>query len=159
MRIGEIAVVGPHTAEKRAFIQTISNSVEIISEKLTFGRLSINQQLVLHLYGISVQGDDAAVSWDLIAPKLLGYIALFRWGDVRSFRDVQKIVNELSTRYDTTIVVAGHLEQQHPKIPAAFASGIPIDRSGIFTFCNVFEKESVQRTMLTLINNIIEQFG
>jgi hypothetical protein len=157
MRIGEIAIVGPHTDEKRAFIKTVSNSVKNISEKLTFGEYAINNQLVLHLYGIAIDSEDESISWDLIAPKLLGYVAIFRWGDIDSFRKIQVLVDSLERRYQPFVVVAAHSEGRFPPLPAAMNYGVPIDKNAVFTFCNVHNENSVRKVLLSLVEKIISQ--
>lgn len=159
MRIGEIAIVGPHADEKRAFIHSISKSIKNINEKLTFGEYRINNQLVLHLYGISFENEDDPVSWDLIAPKLMGYIALFRWGNVESFRKIQAITNYLTQKYDPFIVVVGHSEEQPPQLPAAFQYGISVGKNSVLTFCNVNNENSVRKVLLTLVEKIINQIN
>ncbi len=157
MRIGEIAIIGPHQEEKRAFIHSIADSVEVENEKLTFGRLVVNNQLVLHLYGFAVDEQGQSVSWDLISNKLLGFVVLFRWGDADSFRKVQKLVDYLTEQYSATVIVAGHTEGKVPHLPAAFHFGIPIDKRGAFIFCNVKEAVSVRKVLLALIDQIIDQ--
>ncbi|MFQ5632700.1 MAG: hypothetical protein ACE5I1_28360 [bacterium] len=159
MRIGEIAVVGPHADIKRAFIQSISKSAKNINEKLTFGEYRINNQLVLHLYGISIENENDPVSWDLIAPKLMGYIAIFRWGNVDSFRKIQAIVNHLAQNYNPFIVVVGHSEEQTPQLPTAFQYGISVDKNSVFTFCNANNENSVRKVLLTLVEKIITQIN
>lgn len=159
MRIGEIAIVGPHPDEKRAFIESISNSTKKIDDKLTFGEFKVNNQLVLHLYGISVEKEDAPLSWDLIAPKLLGYIAIFRWGDAESFRRTQAILNQITRIYDPFIVVVGHYENEAPLLPASLQLGIQVDKRDVLTFCNVNDENSVRKVLLTLVEKIIKQLN
>ncbi|MCA9744177.1 hypothetical protein KC734_21750 [candidate division KSB1 bacterium] len=157
MRIGEIAILGPHADEKKAFINSISKSTKNISENLTFGEVRINNQLVLHLYGISIENEETPLSWDLIAPKLLGYIAIFRWGDVQSFRRIQAILNQITSTYDPFIVVVGHYEKKAPVLPDSLQFGIQVDKKDVLTFCNVNDENSVRKVLLTLVEKIIKQ--
>jgi len=157
MRIGEIAIVGPQKDIKQTFIRSIADSIEVENGELTFGRYSVNEQLILHLYGIAVSRESGFISWEIISPKLLGFIALFRWGDAESFRKTQALVDELLSKFDTEIIVAGHTEAQFPQIPAEFEYGIPIDKRGALTFCNVNDPASAKKVLLTLVNHIIDQ--
>lgn len=159
MRIGEIAIVSPHEEENRRFIRALADTVEVESEQLAFGKLDINKQLTLHLYGITLRDLNSAVSWDLLSQKLLGFIAIFRWGETDSFRRVQKIVDYLTSKYDTSIVVVGQSKKKTPLLPAGFAAGVPIERSGLFTFCNVDNPAEAKRVLLTLIDNIIDRLN
>ncbi len=157
MRIGEIAIVGPDIEARRAFVHSVADSIEVENEKLTFGQCRIDEQLLLHLYGISLNEDMGSVSWDLITPKLLGFVLLFRWGDAESFRKIQKLVDSLVLRYGATVVVAGHTEGSMPPLPQAFDFGLPIDKHGAFIFCNAFDPMSVRKVLIALVDLIIDQ--
>ncbi|MDQ7065601.1 MAG: hypothetical protein Q9P90_15295 [candidate division KSB1 bacterium] len=159
MRIGEIAIVGANAEEERAFVKSIADTVEVQNDRLTFGQFHVNDQLLLHLYGISLAEDENAISWDLISSKLLGFVVLFRWGDVESFRKCQKLVDTLISRYDAVVVVAGHTEGRVPVLPSAFDFGIPIDKHGSFIFCNVFDPTSVRKVLIALVDLIIDQLS
>ncbi len=159
MRIGEIAIVGANAEEERAFVRSIADTVDVQNERLTFGQYHINDQLLLHLYGISLHEDEDAISWDLISAKLLGFVVLFRWGDVESFRRCQKLVDTLINRYDAVVVVAGHTEGRIPPLPAAFDLGIPIDKHGSFIFCNVHDPDSVRKVLIALVDLILDQIS
>ncbi len=155
MRIGEIAIVGPDSDEKRQFIESMAHSVEIINNTLTFGQFFVNKQFVIHLYGIALPSEVESMSWDLIAPKLMGYITIFKWGDSNSFRQTQKLVDEINSKYDSTIIVAGHSDSSAPVPAKIFQNGFPIEKKGVFTFCNVNDPASVKKVLLTLVDSII----
>lgn len=157
MRIGELAVIGPHTEEKTAFIKSVTSSIEQVDEKITFGQYRINNQLMIHLYGIALTAEDDRIVWDLISSKLLGYIAIFKWGDADSFRKVQALVQYLNAKFNAFIVVAAHTRRTAPPLPAAFEFGVPIDKTGAFTFCDVYDEKSVRKVLVALIEKIIDQ--
>ncbi len=157
MRIGEIAVVAPHPDDKKQFIQSCADSVNAVNEQITFGEYVISDELVLHLYGIVFpEAGESDLSWDLISSKILGYIVLFRWGDADSFRKIQRVTDYFTTQFETTVVVAAHTEKKRPVLPKEFAEGIPIDRNGSFTFCDVSDPASTKKVLLTLVNQIID---
>ena len=80
MRIGEIAIVGPGILPKQQFIKAVCDEIVVENNELVFGRLQINEQLVIHLYGLEFTDTEIKPSLDLVSKKLLGYVFLFDWG-------------------------------------------------------------------------------
>jgi len=157
MRIGEIAVVAPNASDKRLFIRGASDSVNHVNERLAFGTCNINTQLTLHLYGITITPAKADIAWDFIAHRLLGYIVLFQWGDSESFRSIQPTVDELTSTQDTALITAGYARQPINSLSPVFEKGVPIDRNGALTFCNLEDRASIKTTLLALIEKVINQ--
>ncbi|MDZ7292445.1 MAG: hypothetical protein ONB44_22075 [candidate division KSB1 bacterium] len=158
MRIGEIVIAGTGNDEKRLFIQSVCQKLEYANEHIIFGRLAINDQLVLHLYGITIQADSQMVAWDLIAKKMLGYIVLFPWQDADSLERLKPIVDHLAARYDTPMVVAAHITTGRQAIPPAlWEQGITLTTQGKFMFCDVRKPESARRILLALIDSLIDK--
>jgi hypothetical protein len=157
MRIAEIAIVGTGN-EENLFIQSACHQLELAKENITFGRLAINEQLVLHLYGIAVAPDAQPIAWDLIAKKMLGYIVLFPWQDAEAFERLKPIVDHLTTRYDAPVVVAAHVDNGYPPGPPdLLKDGSVLTAEGRFTFCDVRDPASGSRTLITLVDSIIDK--
>ena len=160
MRIGEIAILGPDVDNKQRFIQAVSDSIDIQDNTLTFGRLQINSQLVVHLYGLTIREHKLNSSWDLVSKKLLGYIVLFNWNNPESFSDAKSIIEFLTTRYSMPLVIAANLNNSTNLIPRELINfGINIADQEHFTFCKVSEPESIRRVLLLLLNVIIEKLS
>ncbi|MCA9733650.1 MAG: hypothetical protein H6696_14060 [Deferribacteres bacterium] len=155
MRIGEIAVVSSDQGDRGHFLESLCDQIETVNEDISFGRYMINDQLLIHFYGIYPQED--RLSLDLISQKILGYIILFRWGDVNSFRQAQKFADLFTSRYGASVVIAGHVDKNKPGMPKEFESGIPIDKRGVFIFCNISESRSVRKVVLALVDQILDQ--
>ncbi|KAA3619683.1 MAG: hypothetical protein DWQ05_02870 [Calditrichaeota bacterium] len=155
MRIGEIAVVGADNEDRIQFLKSICEPLETINDNISFGRYKINEQLLIHFYGIFPEKDQ--LSLDLISRKILGYIVLFRWGNVNSFRQAQKFADLFTTRYGANVVIAGQVENNLPQMPKEFEAGIPIDKQGVFAFCNINDDKSVRKVILALVDQIIDQ--
>jgi hypothetical protein len=160
MRIGEIAILGPNTEEKRLFIQSVCQKFELENETITFGRFPINDQLVLHLYGIALYSESQPVAWDLLARKMLGYIVLFPWQDAEAFERLKPVLDLLNTRYEGTMVVAAHVPYGHLPIPLTFyEEGIALTAEGKFMFCDVRQPASVRKILLALIDALIDKMS
>jgi hypothetical protein len=158
MRIGEIAILGPNPEEKRLFIQSVCQKLELENESVAFGRFPINDQLVLHLYGVALHAESQPVAWDLFARKMLGYIVLFPWQDAESFERLKPVLDLLNTRYEATIVVAAHMPNGNlPIPPALYEEGIALTTEGKFMFCDVRQPASARKILLTLIDSLIDK--
>ncbi len=156
MRIGEIAVVGPDSAVKSSFIRSGCDEIVVQNQHLIFGRLRINSQLMLHLYGLDYHDEQNNPSWDLVAKKLLGYIILFDWSNPVSFAAIESAVDALPARYRLPVVVAASLDNNPESLPSVLMNAdLNVSRSSEFTFCNTAEPESVKRVLATLVDSVI----
>jgi len=160
MRIGEIAILGPGHEEKQLFIQAVCERLELTNENITFGRFPINDQLVLHLYGVALQSEMPAVAWDLLAKKCLGYIVLFPWQDAGSFERLKPVLDMLTTKYEATMIVAAHVpEGNRPVPPALFKDSIAVTTEGKFMFCDVRRPASARKVLLALIESLLDKMS
>ena len=157
MRIGEIAIVGPGILPKQAFIKTVCDEIVVENDELVFGRLQINEQLVVHLYGIDFTDKDIKPSLDLVSKKLLGYVFLFDWGS-QDNSEVIGTVENLTSRYKLPMVVAANLKNGVAEIPPQMLNvDFDISTQGQFTFCRLSDPESVRNVLVMLINSVIER--
>jgi hypothetical protein len=156
MRIAEIAVIGSGRKERDAFIQSVCQKLELANDNVTFGRLPINDQLVLHLYGVAASPNGQAPAWDLIAKKMLGCVALFAWQDAEAFERLKPAVDYLASRYETPMVVAAHLAGvSQPLPPALRHEGITLTAEGQLAFCDVRNPASVRKILALLIDSLL----
>jgi len=160
MRIGEIAVLGPSNEEKQLFIQAVCGRLELTHENIAFGRFSINDQLVLHLYGVALQSEAQTVAWDLLAKKCLGYIVLFSWQDPGSLDRFKPVLDILATKYEATMIVAAHMpEGDRPLPPALFEDSISLTAAGKLMFCDARRPASARKVLLALIDSLLEKIA
>ncbi|MCG3121100.1 MAG: hypothetical protein ALAOOOJD_04054 [bacterium] len=160
MRIAEIAILGPNHEERRLFIQSACQKIELTNDNITFGRLPINDQLVVHLYGVGLQSEAEALAWDLLAKKCLGYIVLFSWQDEASFERLKPVLDQLAARYDATMVVAAHVANGKLSVPPAlYEEGIAVAAEGKFMFCDVRQPASARKILLALIESLLDKMS
>jgi len=158
MRIGEVALVGQGGHAKGEFIDAVCDEIVVENEHLIFGRLQINSQLVLHLYGLDHRDGDSNPSWDLVSKKLLGYVVLFDWSSAQSFEDIKTTIDMLISRYPLPIIVAANLANSLNALPAAVTDAdFNISRKTHFKFCNTAKPASVRRVLVTLIDSVIDK--
>lgn len=160
MRIGEIAVIGPDHEARNRFIAAVCRDVDLSKEQLAFGRLPIDEQLVLHLYGIPTEAgqDGRKISWDLLARKMLGCVVLFSWDSPQSFEQVRPTLDELTSHYDFSLVVAANVSNGPKTVPPALIDeGVAITAEAKLAFCNVSQPASVRRVLLSLVDLLINR--
>jgi len=158
MRVGEIIVLSTHPNDKRLFVESVCNRLDNAGEDFTFGRLTINDQLELHLYGITIQPDTASVSWDMVARKMLGCVVLFPWQDQESFERIKPVIDQIAGRHHAAIVVAAHVNGEFiPVLPEIYDRGIFLGSKGKFTFCDFAEPDSAKLTLVTLLDMLIDR--
>jgi len=158
MRIGEIAVVGPHAPAKRKFVRNVCDEIAAQTDDFIFGRLKVAEQLLLHLYGVSEFHCDPNLSWQLVSNKLLGYILLFDWQRSESLGNIKNILDELTAKQTPVIVVANIEEGSPSRIPAVFLKkGLGLTSSCQLTFCDVGNRKCAKAPLVLLLDTIIEK--
>ncbi len=157
MRIGEIAIVGPDILPKQEFIKAVCDEIVLENDELVFGTLQINEQLVVHLYGLEFADKEIKPSLDLVSKKLLGCVFLFDWGS-KDYSDVVATVDSLTSRYNLPLVIAANLQNGSTEIPSQILN-IDFDMSpdDQFTFCRLSDPESVRNVLVMLINSVIDK--
>ncbi|MFQ5602595.1 MAG: hypothetical protein ACE5HS_04945 [bacterium] len=160
MRIGEIAIVGPGKESKQEFIEAVCDEIDVITDNLIFGRLQINDQLVIHLYGLELTDRELNPSWDLVSKKLLGYVVLFNWNESESYSDVKATIDSLVSRYKIPFVVAGILQNKQKMVPDKFMHvELNLAEHVQLTFCKVSDPKSVRQVLIMLINSVIDKIN
>ena len=158
MRVAEIAIVARDLQTKKAFIEIICDEIETFAEDLIFGRLKINNQLAVHLYGLAFTDKATRPSWDLVSQKLLGYIVLFNWDKPESYSTVRSTIDNLSTRYNLPMVVAANLQNGSTRVPKQLVNvEFNLSDASEFTFFNLSEPKSVKEVLVNLIDSVLER--
>jgi signal recognition particle receptor subunit beta len=137
MKIGEIAVITPNSKTSENFIKSICKKIDIRNGVVSFGRFNANDQLGLHIYGISLDNKEKKLSWDLISRKMLGYIVIFDWEDQISLETIKPILDKLSDNLPTPVIVVANVKNinQAPIPPIFFfPDGIHISENFRFSF-------------------------
>jgi len=162
LRIGEVAIISYKPREKEDFIRSICNKIDIRDETLSFGRFEVNEQLALHLYGISANNKNKSLSWDLISRKTLGFIIIFDWNDKDILEATKPIIDHFSKNYNAPIIIVANIKDKtDPPIPDKFfqPDGIPLSPNSRFTFGQTNDHESARHVMILLMNMLIEKLS
>jgi small GTP-binding protein len=116
-----MVVTGPFNAGKTEFIRTISE-IEVVSTEqkissaaekvkdtttvaLDFGRLTIDKNLVLHIYGTPGQRRFEFM-WDILSEGMLGFILMVDSTRPETFREARYILEAFTDHSDSPYVIA-----------------------------------------------------
>lgn len=158
MRIGEIAIVGLPGKDKTSFIKSICQPISDKDGNMTFGQLQINDQLTLHLYGISIDEKTNLFAWDLVSTKMLGYVVLFNWFDETAISKIAPVIDFFEHRYGSFLVIAAYIDDGDYPLPESFIKeGIPLTPETRLVFCKLGDETTNKRAVVTLINMIIDK--
>ena len=159
MRIGEIAVICDGIASKLDFIKAASDEIPIESSDFVFGRIIINNQLVVHLYGLNYQEDDSS-SLEVVSKKVLGYVVLFNWDDEQSFEKAKQILDALQSRKEVPVVIAANLNKNTTPIPQQLVNiDFNLSELSDFTFYRTSDPVSVKQVLVVLIDSVLEKLN
>jgi len=160
MKIGEIAIISYNSHHKDDFIRSICQKIDLKNELVSFGRFDANDQLVLHLYGVSIDSRDSELSWDLISRKMLGYVVIFDWNDKVSLETIKPIIDDFANTIKAPFVVVGNIPDiNNPPIPQSFFQdrGIFLSSNFRFTFGQVNNPESARKILILLIDMLLDR--
>jgi signal recognition particle receptor subunit beta len=116
-----MVVTGPFNAGKTEFIRTVSE-IEVVSTEqnissdfervketttvaLDFGRLTVDDTLILHIFGTPGQRRFEFM-WDILAEGMLGYVVMIDSTRPETFREARYILDSFAEHSDTPFVVA-----------------------------------------------------
>lgn len=169
----KILITGDVGAGKTEFIRTISEIDIISTDKrvtdefkelkenttvaMDFGRISVDEGLVLHLFGTpgQVRFD---FMWEILSLGMLGYIILFDSSRPDTCWNTRRIIDFFEALEDVPyVVVANKQDVEGALDPEDVAYILAIDGTGVPVLsCVATEKESVKNILLCLFQRIIK---
>lgn len=172
MQAVKMVITGPFNAGKTEFIRSVSE-IEVISteRKITdgarvvkeettvamdFGRITVDDDLVLYLFGTPGQ-KRFDFMWEILSEGMLGFILLVDSVRPETFREARRILNIFRRYADTPYVVAAN-KQDLPDAwpPEDLRIALRLDSDVKVVPCVAKDKESVKRVLLELLYTILE---
>ncbi|MGB9694673.1 MAG: GTP-binding protein [Caldisericaceae bacterium] len=174
MRHYKIVVTGPFAAGKTTFINTVTEIAPIKTEAKTtaddesgvkdsttvamdFGRIAIDSENVLHIFGTPGQFRFNYM-WSILSNDAIGVILIVDSGDSQAFDDAKDMLNFFRVKTDAPLVVAlnhfkekAHTEEDELRKIMNIPSKIPV------LDCDATSKESVKEVLLSLLDLIISR--
>ena len=169
----KIVVTGPFSAGKTTLIRTISEITVLSTEKditdatrsrkaettvaMDFGRITIDRDLVLYLFGTPGQ-DRFDFMWEILGEGMLGYILLVDSSRPDSLEEAVGILAAFRKMARVPFVVAlnrsaGIDQAEETNVRAALELGdeVPV------VPCDATDRESVKAVLLALLYSVVDQ--
>ncbi|MCA9913058.1 MAG: ATP/GTP-binding protein [Anaerolineae bacterium] len=175
MQTVKMVVTGPFSAGKTEFIRSISE-IDVVStdrsiqegtaeaqEKenttvaMDFGRITVDDDLVLYLFGTPGQRRFDFM-WEILAEGMLGFIVMVDSTKPETFREAQSILNTFRAYAPTPYVVAAN-KQDHPDAwnPDDMKIALRLDEDVKLLPCVATDRDKVRNVLLELLYTILEE--
>jgi small GTP-binding protein len=173
MQTVKIVVTGPFNAGKTEFIRSVSeidvvsterritSEVEKVKESTTvamdFGRITVDDDLVLYLFGTPGQ-KRFDFMWEILSEGMLGFIVVVDSTRPETFREARSILETFRAYAPTPYVVAANKQDR----PDAWEMddmrvALRLDPKIKFLPCVARDKEKVKNILLELLYSILAE--
>jgi len=173
MQTVKIVVTGPFNAGKTVFIQTVSEIDVVATERkisseaekvkdtttvaMDFGRITVDEDLVLYLFGTPGQRRFDFM-WEILSEGMLGFIVLVDSTRPETFREARRILETFRAYAPTPYIVAANKQDMEDawdlddmRIALRLPSHVKL------LPCVATDKESVKQILLELLFSIMEE--
>ena len=172
MQAVKMVVTGPFSAGKTEFIKTISEIRVVDTDRqisdesrrvkkhttvaMDFGRITIDESLVLYLFGTPGQRRFEFM-WEILAEGMLGFVVVVDSVRPETFREARSILEVFQSYAGTPYVVAAN-KQDMPDAwtPDDLRIALNIDRKVKVLPCVATDRESVKSVLLELLYSVME---
>lgn len=173
MQTVKMVVTGPFNAGKTAFIQSVSEidvvaterkisaDIEKVKETTTvamdFGRITVDDDLVLYLFGTPGQ-KRFDFMWEILSEGMLGFIVMVDSTRPETFREARSILQTFRAYAPTPYVVAANKQD----MPDAWdlndiRLALRLDSKVKLLPCVAQKKETVKTVLLELLYSILAE--
>jgi small GTP-binding protein len=173
MQTVKMVVTGPFNAGKTEFIQTVSeidvvaterkitSEAERIKEATTvamdFGRITVDDELVLYLFGTPGQ-KRFDFMWEILSEGMLGFIVMVDSTRPETFREARSILETFRAYAPTPYVVAANKQDLDDAWDIDdMRIALRLDSKIDLLPCVSVKKDSVKEVLLQLLTNILTE--
>jgi signal recognition particle receptor subunit beta len=168
-----MVVTGPFNSGKTHFIRTVSE-IEVVaterkisseSEKvkefttvaMDFGRITVDTDLVLYLFGTPGQ-KRFDFMWEILSEGMLGFVVMVDSSRPETFREAKSILETFRAYAPTPYVVAANKQDTEDAWSLEdLRIALRLDQSVKLLGCVATDKESVKSVLLELLYSILEE--
>ncbi len=170
----KIVVTGPFSAGKTTLIRTISEITVLSTEKditdhtksrkaettvaMDFGRITIDRDLVLYLFGTPGQ-DRFDFMWEILGEGMLGYILLVDSSRPDSLEEAVGILAAFRKMASTVpfVVALNRTSGLDPEGEANVRRVLELQDDTPVVPCDATDRESVKAVLLALLYSVVDQ--
>ena len=175
MQTVKMVVTGPFNAGKTEFIQTVSEIDVVSTERkisteaekikaattvaMDFGRITVDDELVLYLFGTPGQ-KRFDFMWEILSEGMLGFIVMVDSTRPETFREARTILETFRAYAPTPYVVAANKQDMDDAWDVDdMRIALRLDPSIQLLPCVSVKKDSVKEVLLQLLTNILEEIS
>ncbi len=173
MQTVKIVVTGPFNSGKTEFIRCVSE-IDVVSteRKITaeaekvkdsttvamdFGRITVDDDLVLYLFGTPGQ-KRFDFMWEILSEGMLGFIVMVDSTRPETFREARSILETFRAYAPTPYVVAANKQDRDDAWEVDdMRVALRLDPKVKFLPCVATDKESVKKVLLELLYSILAE--
>ena len=174
MQTVKMVITGPFSSGKTEFIRSISEIDVVTTERgisseaeravkdsttvaMDFGRITVDDDLVLYLFGTPGQRRFDFM-WEILAEGMLGFVVMVDSTKPETFREAKSILETFRAYAPTPYVVAANKQD----LPDAWNTddlriALRIEDGVKLLSCVANDKESVKTVLLELLYSILEE--
>jgi len=168
-----MVITGPFNSGKTAFVQSISEIDVVSTERaisteaeriksqttvaMDFGRITVDDDLVLYLFGTPGQRRFDFM-WEILSQGMLGFVVMVDSTRPETFREAKSILETFRAYAPTPYVVAANKQD----LPEAWSVedlrvALRLDPEIKMLPCVATDRESVKAVLLELLYSILEE--
>ena len=173
MQTVKMVVTGPFSSGKTQFIQTVSEIDVVATERkisseseriketttvaMDFGRITVDDDLVLYLFGTPGQ-KRFDFMWEILSEGMLGFVVMVDSSRPETFREARRILETFRAYAPTPYVVTAN-KQDLPDAwePDDMRIALRLSPEVKLLPCTAKDKESVKNALLELLYSILER--
>ncbi len=169
----KVVVTGPFAAGKTTLIRTISEITVLSTERgitdstrkrkaettvaMDFGRITIDRDLVLYLFGTPGQ-DRFDFMWEILGEGMIGYLLLVDAEREESVQEAASILEAFRTMARVPYVVAlNRAAGDDHALVESVRSRLDVPSDVAVLTCDATDKESVKNVLLALLYAVLDE--
>jgi uncharacterized protein len=173
MQTVKMVVTGPFNAGKTAFINSVSEIDVVSTERkvtselektkdtttvaMDFGRITIEDDLVLYLFGTPGQ-KRFDFMWEILSEGMLGFVVMIDSSRPETFREARSILETFRAYAPTPYVVAANKQDLQDSWDVEdMRIALRLDQKIKLLPCVAIDKKTVKNTLLELLYCILEE--
>jgi small GTP-binding protein len=173
MQTVKMVVTGPFSSGKTQFIQTVSEIDVVATERkisseseriketttvaMDFGRITVDNDLVLYLFGTPGQ-KRFDFMWEILSEGMLGFVVMVDSSRPETFREARRILETFRAYAPTPYVVTANKQDlEDAWDPDDMRIALRLSPEVKLLPCISTDKESVKNALLELLYSILER--
>jgi len=174
MQTVKMVVTGPFNAGKTKFIQSVSEIDVVSTERkisstteksvkgtttvaMDFGRITVDEDLVLYLFGTPGQ-KRFDFMWEILSEGMLGFIVMVDSARPETFREARSILQTFRAYAPTPYVVAANKQDDKDAWEMEdIRHALRLEPKVKILPCVATERDTVKAVLLELLYNILEE--